>query len=147
MRGMRGIGGESVRAGLQRRSSICRIASPRFHGSRHSSASTYTPSTHGIDRSEDTGGCSRDWPARKRVADGVSSTRMLSSWLLFLWEWRSARASMISGSLIVATEPEAARRRCFLLSRRELVRLAREFLRCRSWWASCLEEMACSMLC
>lgn len=86
------------------------MASPRFHGSFHSSASAYTPSTQSMASSDDTGGCSRDWPARNRDADGVSTTRMLrtSSGLVVSGCRRrksAASFSMIRGSLMVATDP------------------------------------------
>ena len=54
-------------------------------------------------------GCSGDWPARKRAADLVRMTRIERLGLF-------ASEEIMSGSLIVATEPLAARRRCFLPS-------------------------------
>jgi len=47
------------------------------------------------------------------------------------------RALMISGILMVATEPEAARRRCLRPSLRAATRLLSELDRSRTWWASC----------
>ena len=62
-----------------------------------------------MSRREARGGCSADWPARKLVADGVKTRWMERLECL-------ERATSISGSLMVATEPVQARRRCALPS-------------------------------
>ena len=54
-------------------------------------------------------GCSADWPARKFVADWVRRRIMERLGC-------EERADSMLGIFIVATEPEAARRRCFLPS-------------------------------
>ena len=64
---------------------------------------------------EERGGCSGDWPARKRAAAGVRMRRMERLLLLARWkeeEEDEERAWRIRGSLMVATLPLAARRRC-----------------------------------
>lgn len=54
-------------------------------------------------------GCSADWPARKWAAEAVRMRRIER-------RGRWARAVIIVGILIVATEPEAQRSRCDLPS-------------------------------
>lgn len=90
----------------QRRSSICNMLAPLVQpGLVHSSWSTCRPSTLGMLDNAARLGCSEACPARKWVAALVSTTRMDKFGL-------EASAEMISGSLMHATDPLAASRRC-----------------------------------
>lgn len=91
-----------------------RILAERVQGASdgHSSASRWMPSTLGMDRRVERGGWEGDCPARKWVADEVRMRRIER----LGWVEREER---MRGILMVATEPEAARRRCFLPSERE----------------------------
>lgn len=100
-----------------------------------------TASTLGRLSSEVTVGCSLDWPARNRDADGVRMTRIESRLEGYL-----DRAWIMFGSLMVATLPEQASRRWALPSLREAVRVSMDDLLARVWWASWWWEMAWSIV-
>lgn len=92
-------------------SSICRIGAPRVHGCTHSDSSVYMASTFGYLRITARLGCSSAWPCRKCAAELVSTRRIDRLGCC-------DNPLMMLGIFIVATDPDAASRRCTLPSLR-----------------------------